>query len=171
MFLVLRISYKSVESWFPNPQCVFCLESPCFLSPCSACVIQTSDREISEQAHCAVPASSDITDVLPHSASLCVWTAPDWITWVGWRQEWWGCEIHQYWCMFCWAHALSAATTINENYTDKLWDRIVSTESLWQQNSVEVYGHWMSWEEGQSVIGGEKDLLHTEVSEINYRSS
>lgn len=50
VFLVLRISYKSVESWFPNPQAVFCLESPCFLSPCSACVIQTSDREISEQA-------------------------------------------------------------------------------------------------------------------------
>lgn len=155
MFLVLRISYKSVESWFPNPQAVFCLESPCFHEPL-LCLCHTNIRQGDQWAGCAVLPCSDITDVLPHSASLCVWMAPDWITWVGWRQEWWGCVIHQYWCMFCWAHALSAAATISENYTDKLWDRIVSTESLWQQNSVEVYGHCMSWEEGQCYWGRER---------------
>lgn len=65
--------------------------------------------------------------------------------------------------MFCWADTLNVADTVSENYTAVLWDRILSTESLSQQKSVEVCAPIMSWEEGQSVIEGEKDLLHAGV--------
>lgn len=158
---------KFVESWLLNPQAVFCLESHCSHEPLLLLVPykHQTGRLVSRLCcaymlcHCRCAASQCLIMCLDgpklhHLGEVKTGIMRLWDQSVlmhvllGWCSE----------CCCCYQWKLH-------------WYVVGQHWNLWQQNSVQVYAHCMSWEEGQSFIEGEKNLLHTTVKEINYRSS